>query len=175
MRCVSFWALHTLVFWSCLTMLACPDTKKWRTFLFGCCSVTKSCPALHNPMDCSMSGFPILHYFLEFAQTHVHWLSDAISSSVAPFSCLQSFPASGSFPVSWLFTLGGQSIGASDSASVCSVNIQGRFPLGLTGMVSLLSKGLSRVFSSTTVWMHLQHSTFFMVQLSHPYMTMEKP
>ena len=72
-----------------------------------------------------------------------------------PFSfCLQSFPASGSFPVSQLFTSGGQGIGASPSASVLPMNIQGWFPLGLTGLISLLSKGLSRAFSSTTVQKH---------------------
>ena len=76
----------------------------------------------------------------------------AISFSVTPFSsCLQSFPTSGSFPVSWLFPSGGQSIGPSTSASVFPMNIQGRFPLELTGLISLLSKGLSRIFSSTTV------------------------
>ena len=73
-------------------------------------------------------------------------------SSGALFSlCLQSFPASGSFPMSRLFTSGGQSIGASASASVLPVNIQGWFPLGLTGLISLQSKGLSRIFSITTV------------------------
>ena len=78
------------------------------------------------------------------------WCYLTISSSVSPFSfCLQSFPASGSFPVSQLFASGGQSIGASASASVLSVNIQGWFPLGLTGFISLQSKGLSSVFSST--------------------------
>ena len=77
-----------------------------------------------------------------------------IPSSVALFFCLQSFPASGSFPVSWLFTSGGQSVGASTSASVLPVNIQDWFPLVLTGLISLLSKGLSRVFSSTTVQKH---------------------
>ena len=72
------------------------------------------------------------------------------SSSVAPFSsCPQSFSESGSFPVSWLFTSCGQSIGVSASASVLSMNIQGLFSLGLTGLISLLSKGLSRAFSST--------------------------
>ena len=76
-----------------------------------------------------------------------------ISSSAVPFSChLQSFSASGSFPVSQFFASGGQSIGASASASVLPMNIQGRFPLGLTGLISLQSKELSRVFSSTTVW-----------------------
>ena len=75
-----------------------------------------------------------------------------ISSSVIPFSSrLQSFPASGSFPMSPFFTSGGQSIGASASSSVLPVNIQDWFPLGLTGWISLQSKGLSRVFSSTTV------------------------
>ena len=73
------------------------------------------------------------------------WCHPTISSSVAPFSsCPQSFPVSGSFPMSRLFTSGGQSIGASNSASVLLVNIQGWFPLGLTGLISLLSKGLSR-------------------------------
>ena len=91
----------------------------------------------------------------EFAQTHVHWVSDVIqtSSSVTLFSsCLQSFPASGSFLMSCLFTSGSQSIGASASASVLPKNFQGWFPLGLTCLISLQSKGLSRVFSSTTVW-----------------------
>ena len=80
------------------------------------------------------------------------WWHQTISSSVAPFSCPQSVPASGSFPVSWLFTSGDQSIGA--SASVLLMNIQGWFPLGSTAWISLKSKGLSRVFSSTTVWKH---------------------
>ena len=80
------------------------------------------------------------------------------------------FPASESFPVSWLFTLGGQSFGASASASVLPMNIQDWFPLGLTSLISLLSKGLSRVFSNTTPKASiLRHSAFFMVQLSHLY------
>ena len=103
-----------------------------------------------DPMNHSMPSFPVLQYLLESAQTHVHWVSDAIqlviSSSVTPFSsCLQSFPASGSFPMSWFFTLCGQSIGASASASVLPMNIKGWFSLGLTSLISLLSKGLSRV------------------------------
>ena len=80
-----------------------------------------------------------------------------ISSSVAPFSsCPQSFPTSGTFPMSQLFVSGGQSNGASASASVLPVNIQGWFPLRLTllSLISLLSKGLSRVFFNTTVWKH---------------------
>ena len=83
-----------------------------------------------------------------------------ISSSAAPSSFgLQSFPASGSFPMSWLFTSGGQSIGASASASVLPMNIQDCFPLGLTGFIFLLSKELLRVFSSTTIWKHRFFST----------------
>ena len=80
------------------------------------------------------------------------WCHPTISSSVVPFSfCPQSFPASGSFPMTQLFTSGGRTIGASASASVLPVNIQGWFPLGWTGLTSLLSKEFSRVFSSTTV------------------------
>ena len=100
------------------------------------------CPSL-SPWVCSNSG-PDIH--------------PSISSFVIPFSCLQSFPESRSFPMSWLFASGGQSIGVSTSASVLPMNIQGWFPLWLTGLISLLSKGLSRVFSSTTVWKY-QFST----------------
>ena len=71
---------------------------------------------------------------------------------VVPFSCLQSFPASGSFPVNQLVASGSQSTGASASASVLPMNVQGWFPLGLTGLISLQSTGLSRVFFSTTIW-----------------------
>ena len=83
------------------------------------------------------------------------WCHPTLSSSVIPFSCcLQSFPASGSFQMSQFFASGGQSIGASALASVLRVNIQDWFPLGWTGWISLLSKGLSRVFSNTTVQKH---------------------
>ena len=83
------------------------------------------------------------------------WRHPTILSSVIPFSsCFQSFPASGSFPVSYFFASGGQSIGASAWASVLPMNIQGWFPLGLTGLISLQSKGVSRVFSNTTVQKH---------------------
>ena len=83
------------------------------------------------------------------------WCHPAMSSSVIPFSSyLQSSPASGSFLMNWLFTSGGQSIGVSASATVLPMNIQGWFPLGLTDWISLQSKGLSRVFSNTTVQKH---------------------
>ena len=91
------------------------------------------------------------------------WCHPTISSSVVPFSsCLQSFPVSGSFPVSQLFSSGGQSIGVSASASVLPMNSQGWFLLRLTSLISLQSKGLSRVFSDTTVQKH----QFFGTQLS---------
>ena len=101
------------------------------------------------------------------------WCHPTISSSVVPFSsCLRPFLASGSFSMSQFFPSGVQSIGASASASVLPMNIQGWFPLGLTGLTSLQSKGLSRVFSNTTIQKH----QFFSAQLSlwsnsHPYMT----
>ena len=83
------------------------------------------------------------------------WCHPTISPSIVPFSsCLQSFPALWSFPTSQLFAWGGQSIGASASALVLPMSIQGWFPFGLTGLISLQSKGLSRVFSNTTVRKH---------------------
>ena len=101
------------------------------------------------------------------------WCHPTISSSVIPFSsCLQSFPGSGPFPMSQFFASGGQSIGASASTSVLPMNTQDCSPLGWTGWISLQSKGLSRVFSKASI---LWHSAFFIVQLSHPYMTTEKP
>ena len=129
---------------------------------YCCCSVINSCPDLCDPMNCSTPGSPVHHQRLELAQTHIHRVSEAIqpSHSVIPFSsCLQSFPASGSSPVSQLFTSGDQSTGASASASVLLRNIQGWFPLGLSGLIFLLSKGLSRVFSNTTV-KNINFSTF---------------
>ena len=119
---------------------------------YCCCSVTKLYLNPCSPMEYSKPGFPVLHHLPEFAQTHGHWVNDAIHPSypLSPFSsCPQSFPTSGSFPRSRLFPSGGQSIGA--SASVLPMNIQDWFPLGLPGFISLLSKGLSRVFSNITV------------------------
>ena len=105
------------------------------------------------------------------------WCHPSISSSVIPFSsCLQSFPAPGSFLVSQFFTSGGQSIGVSAASSVFPVNIQDWFPLGWTGWISLQSKGLSRVFNTTDqkhqfLWAQL---FFFLVHISHPSMTSGK-
>ena len=125
----------------------------------------------HTSLPCSLPSPGVCSYSCPLSQ----WCHPTISSSVTLFSsCPQSFPASGSFPMSQLFTSGAQSIGA--SAPTFPMNIQGWFPLGLTCLIFLLSKGLSRVFSFTTVWRY----RFFGVQpslcptLSHPYMTTGK-
>ena len=104
------------------------------------------------------------------------WCHPAISSSVVPFSsCLQSSPASGSFPMSQLLTSGGQSIGASASVSVLPMNIQGYFILRLTGLIYLLSEGLSNLLQHHSLKISVfQHSAFFMVKFSHLYITTEK-
>ena len=120
----------------------------------NCCSVTQSCPTLCNPIDCSTPGFPAHHQFPKLAQTHVHQVGDAIQPThpIIPFSsCLQTFPASGSLPVSQFFASGGQTIGVSVSASILPMNIQDRFPLGLTGWISLQSKGLMLLIFLPTI------------------------
>ena len=128
-------------------------------------------------MDCSTPGFPVHHQLLELAQTLVQlsrWCHPTVSSSVIHFSCLQSFPASGSFPMNQFFASGSQTFGAAASASVRPMNIQGRFPLGLPGSVSLQSKGGTlksllqhHNLKASILW----HSAFFMVQLTsiHDY------
>ena len=130
-------------------------------------------------MHCSKLGFPVHHQLLELAQTHVCWVGDAIQPShllSSPCSCLQSFSASGSLPMSQFFASDGQRIGVSSSASALPMNTQDWFPWGLTGFISLPSKGLSRVFSNTTVPKHQFFSAqpSFIDQLSHPYMTTGK-
>ena len=120
-------------------------------------SAAQSCPTLCNPMDCSTSGLPVHHQLPEPTQTHVHQVSDAIQPS-HPLSS-PSPPAPNpshhqSFPMSQLFTWGGQSTGVSALASVLPMNIQDWFPLGWISWISLQSKGLSKVFSNTTVQKH---------------------
>jgi len=132
-------------------------TKRCSTVQFS--SIAQLYPVLCNSVGCITPGFPVHHQFPEFTQTHVHWVSDAIQPSVVPFSHLQYFPASGSFPMSHFFASGGQSIRVSVSTSVLPMNIQDWFPLGWTGWISLLSKGPSRVFSNTTVQKHQFFST----------------
>ena len=137
----------------------------------------QSCPTLCDPIDCSTPNFPVIHE--QGAYSNSCPLSQRchpnISSSVVPFSSrLQSFPASGSFPMSQFFASGGQSIGVSASASVLPMNSQDR-SLEWTGWISLLSKGLIKSVQhhsakASIFWC----SAFFTVQLSHPYMTMGK-
>ena len=130
-------------------------------------SVTQLCPTLCDPMNRSTPGLPV--HPSPTPGVHPNpcplswWCHPTISSSVVPFSsCPQSFPASGSFPMSQLFTSGGLHIGVSASTSVLPMNTQDWFPLGWTGWISLQSKGLSRVFSNTTVQKH----QFFGAQFS---------
>ena len=134
--------------------------------LFQLSWVAQSCLTLCNPMDCSTPGLPLHRHLLEFTQTHVHSVSDAIQpshplSSPSP-PAFYLFPVSGSFQVTHFFASGSLSIGVSASASVLPMNSQDWFPLGWTSWISLLSKGLSRIFSNTTVPMH----QFFSAQLS---------
>ena len=128
-----------------------------------CCSVTTSCQTLCDSMDCSMPGFPVLHYLLEFTQIHVYWVNDAIQPShplspPSPFaftlfqhqSLLQWMSSSHQVAKVLKFHF---------STSVLPVNISDLFPLGLTGLISMQPKGLSRVFSNTTVQKHQFFST----------------
>ena len=147
-----------------------PLLWKWTFLLFSSISVrfssvTQLCPTLCNPMNRSTPGLPVHHQLPEFTQTHVHWITDAIQPShpVVPFSfCLQSFPTSRFFQMNQLFASGGQSIGVSTSTLVFPINTQDWSALGWIGWISLQSKGLSRVFSNTTVQKH----QFFSAQLS---------
>ena len=127
-------------------------------------SVAQSCATLYDPMDCSMPGFPVHHQFPEPAQTHVHRVGDTMQPShpLHPLLLLPSiFPSIRVFSSESVFVSGRQSTGASASASVLPMNTQDWFPLGLTSLISLQSKGLSRVFSNT-----VQKHQFFGTQLS---------
>ena len=135
------------------------------SFIIQFSSVAQSCPTLCDPMNCSTPGLPVHHQLPEFTQTHVHWVGDAIQPS-HPLSS-PSPPAPNpsqhqSFPMSQLFTWGGQSTGVSALASVLPKKSQGWSPSEWTGWISLQPKGLSRVFSNTTVQKH----QFFSTQLS---------
>ena len=171
--------LHLLCLHSALTPLCMSMSKSFLSLC--CCLEAKSHLTLGNSLDCSMPSLSVPHYLPKFAQTHVHWVGDAIQPShhlPCPRSFLQSFSASGSFPMSQFFASGGQSIGASASASasVLPMNIQGWFPLGLTGLISLQSKGLLRVLSNIIIGKY----QFFIAQSSswsnshNPYMTTGK-
>ena len=154
-----------------------PRSPRWQ-FIYHCCccSVTQSCPTLqphglqHTRPLCPSPSPEVC----PSSCTLHRWCHPAISSSDALFSfCLQSFPASGNFPVNRLFPSGNQNTSA--SASVLPMSFQGLFTLGLTDMISLQSKGLSSLLqyhsSKASI---LRPSAFFTVQLSHPYMTIGK-
>ena len=145
-----------------------------------CCSVAQSCPTLCDPMDCSTPGFPVLHQLPELAQTHIHWVSDAIQpshplSSTSPpdFNLSQH---QGLFPMSRLFTSGGPSIRASASASVLPVHIQGLFPLWLifsprNSQESFIAPEFEGISSSVLSLLLLSNS-HICIWLSHLYMTL---
>ena len=138
-------------------------------------SVAQSCPTLCHPMDCSTPGLPVYHQLPEFAQTHIYRVGDAIQPShlVVPFSCLQSFPTSGSFQMTQLFASGGQSIG-NFSFNISPSNEHPELIcfrmdwLDLLAIQGTLNSLLQHHSSKPTV---LRCSAFFIVQLSHPYMT----
>jgi len=132
--------------------------RELRSHMLQFSSVVQSYLSLCEPKECSMPGLPVHQQLPEVTQTHVHQVSDAIQpshplSSPSP-PTFNLFPASGSFQMSYFFPSGGRSIGVSASASVLPMNIQDWFPLGWTDWISLQSKGLSGVFSSTTVQWH---------------------
>ena len=127
-----------------------------------CCSVAQLCPILWTPWATARQAslsFIIFQSLLKLMSIESVIPSTHLILCCPFFSFPQSFPTSGSFPMSQFFTSGGQSIGASASSSVHPMNIQGWFPLGLTGLISLQSKGLSRVFSNATVRKHQFFST----------------
>ena len=171
----------------CQHLLDCRNSKRvlekhlfpvyWLCQAFDCVdhnsvqfsSVAQSCLTLCDPMNHRMPGLPVHNQLPESTQIHPsnRWCHPTILSSVVPFFCCpQSFPASGYFPMSQLFASGGQNIGVSASTSILPMNTQHQsfqwFPLRWTGWISLQSKGLSRVFSNTTVQKH----QFFGAQLS---------
>ena len=152
------------------------SVKILRSFVPYCCCCSVSHVRLYDPKDCSTPDCPVLHYLPGFVQTHIRWVHPTISSSVIPFcSCSQSFPASGSFPMVnshvkwpqyWSFNF---CISPSNEHS-------GLISFRIDWSLCLLSKGLSRVFFSTTIWKHQFFSipASFMVQLLHPHVTTEE-
>ena len=118
-------------------------------------SVAKSCPIPCDPMDCSMPGLPVPHHLLNFSQVHIHGIGDAIQPSItwcSLFLLPSNFPSIRDFSNELAVHIRCSITGASALVSVLPMSIQGWFPLRLIGLISLLSKGLSGVFSSTTVW-----------------------
>ena len=175
--CLVSWIVYYLIlhlcYWfsSCFSLVSSPGPYVWSVGVWLLSHVR-----LRDPMDCSTPGFPVLHYLPDFAQTSIHWAGDAIQPP-PPLS----FPSSPTFSLSQhqgLFqgvTAGGQSIGASASASVLPVNNQNWFPLWLTVWSPCCPRD-SQESSPTPQFRSiiLQCSAFFMVQLSHPYLTTGK-
>ena len=119
---------------------------------FVCCSVNELCQTLCDPMDCCMLGSHVLHYLLEFTQIHVHWVSDAIQSShplLLPSPIVNLSQHQGLFQWVGFSNQVAKNIGASALAAVLPMSVKCLLPLGMTGLISLLSKGLSVVFSGT--------------------------
>ena len=129
-----------------------PDRERQITCGFTCCcSVTRSCPTLCDPMDCSTPGFPVLHSLPEFAQAHVHQIGDAnqLSHPLTLFSCPQIFPSIRVFSNESAFHIRWRKYWSFCFSISPSNECSGWSPLGLTGLISLLFKGLSRVFSNS--------------------------
>ena len=149
-------------YWSGLPFPSTGDLPYWgiKPISLQFSSTTQSCPALCDPMDCSKPDFLVHRQLLELAQPHIHQVHEAIQPSHSLLS-----PSPSTFNLSQhqsLFISDGQSIGASASASIFTMDVQDWFPLGWAGWISLQSKGLSRVFSNNTVQKH----QFFSAQLS---------
>ena len=139
------------------------DSAKTHSVQFS--SVAQLCPTLWDPMNRSTPGLPVFYQLLEFTQTHVHWVNDAIQPShplSSPSPALNLSQHQGLL-MSQLFASGGQSIGVSASTSLLAMNTQDWSPLGWTGWISLQSKGCSRVFSNTTVQKHQFSGTQFSI------------
>ena len=142
--------------------------EKYKDLLCSCCSVTKSCPTLCNPMNCSTPGFPVLHHLLEFAQTHVHWVSDVIHYLIPYYP--QSLLASGSLhQVANVLEFNFSISPSSEYSGLISFRSDQFELLAVQGTLGESSPAHS---SKASI---LQCSAFFMLQLSHPYTILEKP
>jgi len=147
-------------------------------FASYCCSVAKSCQTFCNPMNCSTSGFLVFNHLLELTQTHVHWVDNVVQPShpLSPLSppALNLSQHQGFLPKSQFFKSGGQSIGALASASVLPMKIQGWFRINWFDLLAVQGTPKSLLQHHSSKASVFQHSAFFMVQLSHWYMTTGK-
>ena len=155
------------------TFLECCDL--FMLFLLFSCYIVADTLRLHGLQHIRLLCLPLSPGVFSNSCPLSRWCYLTASSSAALFFCLQSFPASGSFPKSWLFISGSQSIGVSVSASGLPMHIQGWFPLGLTGLIYVQETLKSLLQQHSSIASILWLSAFFMIQLSHLYMTTEKP